>query len=145
MLYAAAHGETGLRVCLGITKENIDEIRADNPLMAQMKHVGGNGLFFLYPSEDDKPSPKFKEALRMLDRFPSPYFAAGIKAVELDALSQNKGFFIADVSDTLPGIDSIMVVFCTTQADLMNQFKKRGLVTDRTEVRYIPKDGVESN
>jgi hypothetical protein len=146
MFYAAANGKNGLRVFLGVTKENIDEIRADNPLMAQMTHVGGKGLFFLYPSEDNKPSPKFKEVLSLIDSHSSkfPYFGAGIKAVELEALSQNEGFFVADVSDELPGVESIMV-FCTNQDDLFRQFKEKGLITDRTEVRHIPRGGVESN
>lgn len=145
MLYAASHGKKGLRVFLGVTKENVDKIRADEPLMAQMLHVGGNGVFFIYLSEDGSPSPQFQKALDLMHRFPIDFAAISAKKTELDALEQNLAFLTVDPKNKLPGIELITVVFCRTQQDLFNKLKEKGLITNRTEVRHIPKGGVESN
>ena len=51
MLYMATEIEGGLRVFLGLCKENIGQIKADNPLVARLSNIDYNGLFFLCLSD----------------------------------------------------------------------------------------------
>lgn len=47
MLYLSSSSDRGLIVYLGISDENIEQIKLDNPLMARLSYVGYTGLFFL--------------------------------------------------------------------------------------------------
>jgi len=64
----AARSDDGLHILLGLCNENVDQIKADNPLMTQLSHCGARGLLFIYPSEDGTPSPQFQKALKLINR-----------------------------------------------------------------------------
>jgi len=46
MLYMVADLDDGKLVVLSLSTENVDEIKADNPLMAQLSYVGFPGCDF---------------------------------------------------------------------------------------------------
>ena len=57
MLYLSSSSDRGLIVYLGISDENIEQIKLDNPLMARLSYVGYTGLFFLFATENADDSP----------------------------------------------------------------------------------------
>lgn len=139
MLYLVSQGDDGLTIFLGLSTENIDHIQQDDPLIARLSHCNYPGFFFLYTSETSALSPKMQE---MEDYFAGlgQYAVLGATNSQLEALRRNEGCFIFEPEDRLPGVARIIILFCSDQKELFRALKANGAISDRTEVRYVPKD-----
>jgi hypothetical protein len=150
MLYMAAKTDNGLRVFLGLGKENVDQIKADNPLVARLSNVGYPGLFFLYMSVDNLPSPRMTEINEMMkekaeeEGFNVPSFSIGSTTEQLDALQAGQGCFFIDPESTMPGIDKIIIVFSDNHQDLVRKLKAEGVVANNATMTYIPRNILEN-
>jgi hypothetical protein len=138
MLYLASNDEKGLSIFLGLCDENLQQIKLDNPLMAQLSHCGHPGLFFLFMSEDASDSPKMAEARKLLDASPMPYDSFGISAQKLDWIKEGKGVLLVKPGDKLPGVEKIVVLYCNDPTKMAKLLRDNGMVAPSMVV--VPKD-----
>jgi hypothetical protein len=150
MLYMAAKTDDGLRVFLGLGNENIERIKADDPLVARLSNVGYPGLFFLYMTANGLPSPRMTEIEAMVkeraaeEGFTIPVFALGVADSQLDALQSGQGCFLVVPRSDLPGIEKIVIVFSDDHADLVRKLKLEGVVAKDATMTYVPRNILEN-
>ena len=144
MLYFSATTKHGKHVFLGVSKENIDRIRADDPLMARMQFIGGAGLFFIYTSETKRMSPMMIGCAKALAGGPIPYYLFGASRAQLEALEESRGCIQVEPGSKLPGIAKITVMFCEDQEGLIRKMRDEGLIPDNVPIMHVPRS-VEEN
>lgn len=136
MLYMIADLDKGKLVCLGLSIENVDEIKADNPLMAQLSYVGFPGFLFFLCIEGGKKQEKLKEQLRGQ---PMSYFIHEAKLNELDAFAKGCGYFKINPGNSLPGIAQILVIFSRDHKELVRKLRAAGMATNEP-MTFVPRD-----
>ena len=136
MLYMVADLDDGKLVVLSLSAENVDEIKADNPLMAQLSYVGFPGyLFFL----SIKGGKKQHEIKRLLNGRSVKHFIHEAKVEELDALAKGLGYFKVSPGSSLPGVVQILVTFSNDPKLLVQKLRKSGMATNEA-VTFVPQD-----
>ena len=138
MLYLASNSDKGLSIFLGLCKENVEQIKLDNPLMARLDHCGYHGLFFLFGTEDAEDSPKMKEARTILSRNSIRFDAFGISTAKLDDIQAGRCVLMVKPGDRLPGVEKIVVLFCEDQKKLATMLRKEGML--KADMTVIPRD-----
>jgi hypothetical protein len=145
MIYLGAKGEHGLIAFLGLCDENIDRIEKDDVLVANFSNFNSaglgvyGGLLLIYPSEHGELSPHMSEISTALKDF-GHWCSIGCTKLELEALRHNQGTFVIEPKSRMPLIERIVILYCQDQQSLFKSLREKGLITNKTEVRYIPRN-----
>lgn len=136
MLYMIAEHDKGKLVFLGLSIENVGEIKTDNPLMAQLSYVGFPGYLFFLCIKGGKRQERIKE---LLVNQPVKHFIYEAEPDKLDAFSKGLGYFKIEPSSSLPGIEQIVVFFSTDSKELIRKLRECGMATDDA-VTFVPQN-----
>jgi hypothetical protein len=142
MLYLAADTSKGRLICLGLLPENVNEIKADNPLIARLMHCGTNGLFFLCLKE----SKKMEELLKGMEKhYPNiNCFCYGASIEELDAFARGEGAFLITPGEHIPDVSKILIVYVEDRQAFVKALRDRGILEKDLPITHIPID-IETN
>jgi hypothetical protein len=142
MIYMAASTQDGILVSLAIDDENLNRIKADDPLMARLSRCGySNGLFFLYlMSPEGGLSPRMQQIVEELKGLPVKLkvCALGLGATELEDLKVGKFVKIQPGND-MPGIFQIAVFYNSDQGKMLDKLREAGLIGPDTRIEIDPR------
>lgn len=142
MIYMAATTKDGLLISLAIDNENLNRIKADDPLMARLSRCGyPNGLFFVYlMSSDGGLSLRMQEIVEELKTLPVKFrvCALGLGATELESLKVGK-FIKIEPGEAMPGIFKIAVFYNSDQKGMLDKLREADLIGPDTKIEIDPR------
>lgn len=136
-------------VILNITPQHLERMRQDNPIVADLKdlQLPRNVIVIYLSPPDGRMTPGLE---KVVDQYKYLPFKTMICAIGLDnedtqRISDQKSFMKFNPGENLPQIEEIVIFCVESEEKLEAELRGSGLVSDKTDIRRIPRGGIRSN